>query len=127
MRCTRFVGPDGAVHWLTDAMRSDLLATVTEMASRGLRTLCLAYTDFPATDASRAPDFFEAPPDDDLVAAAIVGIKVGLALALPSSVGEFTGDRRSQPCSSLQKPACRRTPSRVLADPGQTASAKCAA
>jgi P-type Ca2+ transporter type 2C len=46
------------------------------MASRGLRTLCLTYTDFPATAPGRPEDFFETSHDDDLVVNCIVGIKV---------------------------------------------------
>ena len=46
------------------------------MASRGLRTLCLAYTDFPASDPSRPEDFFGESHDDDLTLLCIVGIKV---------------------------------------------------
>jgi hypothetical protein len=47
------------------------------MASRGLRCICLTYTDFDAVDPSRAPDFFSNPDgvDANLVAQAIVGIK----------------------------------------------------
>ena len=37
--------PLPAIH--LQAMREELLGTVTGMASTGLRTLCLAYTDFP--------------------------------------------------------------------------------
>ena len=38
---------------LPQPLREELLDTVTAMASTGLRTLCLAYTDFPEADASR--------------------------------------------------------------------------
>ena len=47
-----------------------------QMASRGLRTLCLTYTDFPASAPGRAEDFFETSHDEDLVVNCIVGIKV---------------------------------------------------
>lgn len=46
------------------------------MASRGLRTLCLTYTDFPASAPGRPEDFFETSHDEDLVVNCIVGIKV---------------------------------------------------
>lgn len=49
------------------------------MASTGLRTLCLAYTDFEEADPSRPDDFFEKPHglEANLTALCIVGIKVG--------------------------------------------------
>jgi magnesium-transporting ATPase (P-type) len=53
-----------------------LLQTVVGMASRGLRCICLTYTDY-AHDPNRAADFFEDSDrvDKDLIAMAIVGIK----------------------------------------------------
>lgn len=50
---------------------------VVEMASRGLRCICLAYTDYAVTDGSRPADFFEDADrvDANLVALAVVGIK----------------------------------------------------
>lgn len=47
------------------------------MASRGLRCICLAYTDYPAQDTSRGADFFSEADrvDTNLIAMAIVGIK----------------------------------------------------
>lgn len=51
-----------------------------QMASRGLRTLCLTYTDFPATAPGRPEDFFETSHDEDLIVNCIVGIKVCAAM-----------------------------------------------
>jgi hypothetical protein len=50
---------------------------VIEMASRGLRCICLTYRDYPLEDPKRPKDFFEDPVrvDDKLIALAIVGIK----------------------------------------------------
>lgn len=50
---------------------------VVGMASRGLRCICLAYTDYPAVDPNRPADFFEDSDwvDRNLIATAIVGIK----------------------------------------------------
>ena len=78
-RCTAAVGASGAAAPLSDAGRAEMEAVVTAMASRGLRTLCLAYTDFPKEDASRPEDFFEKPHalEHNLTALCIVGIKVG--------------------------------------------------
>lgn len=52
------------------------------MASRGLRTLCLSYTDFPETSPGRPEDFFETSHDEDLTMLCIVGIKVRPACGL---------------------------------------------
>ena len=58
-----------------EASRQDLLKTVTEMASRGLRTLCLAYADVSA-DTVGALDKLEGPPELPLTACCMLGIKV---------------------------------------------------
>lgn len=69
------ISPDGTVGPMTAALRAQLEETTTGMASRGLRTLCITYRDFPA-DAASAADFFETAPDTELTCCAIVGIKV---------------------------------------------------
>jgi magnesium-transporting ATPase (P-type) len=50
---------------------------VVGMASKGLRCICLTYTDYPLHDAARPADFFEEADrvDNNLVCCAIVGIK----------------------------------------------------
>ncbi len=74
-RCEAVVDASGAAVPLTDDTRTELMASITRMASTGLRTLCLAYRDFgPAAD--RAPDFFDFPPDELMTACCLVGIKV---------------------------------------------------
>ena len=55
-------------------MRTELEEATTDMASRGLRTLCMTYRDFPA-NVERPADFFETPPDSELICCAITGIK----------------------------------------------------
>lgn len=47
------------------------------MAQEGLRTLCLTYRDFPASVNAESSEF-DIPPEEDLTACCIVGIKVGL-------------------------------------------------
>lgn len=64
---------------MTDAVRNRLLENVTEMAQLGLRTLCLSYRDFPAT-ADPQSGSFDSPPEEDLTACCIVGIKVSMTL-----------------------------------------------
>jgi magnesium-transporting ATPase (P-type) len=77
-RCVSLRSESGQVVEMTETTREQLMSVVTGMASRGLRCICLTYTDFPAVDPSRPADFFDSPPDDNLIALAIVGIKVCL-------------------------------------------------
>jgi len=60
---------------MSEEKRTELYAIVTEMAQQGLRTLCLAYRDFPET-ANAQEDSFDVPPEEQLTACCIVGIKV---------------------------------------------------
>ena len=75
-RCISYFDESGKTTSLTDAKRSEILDYVTSMASKGLRTIALAYTDFQAEDSSRPAKFFDTPPDENLILMAIVGIKV---------------------------------------------------
>lgn len=62
------------------------------MASTGLRTLCLAYTDFPRSDPFRPADFFAQPHEENLTVLCIVGIKASWRLQEQSAacrVGYF--------------------------------------
>lgn len=72
--CTKLVSADGSTIPLTSSMRTELEEATTDMASRGLRTLCMTYRDFPA-NVERPTDFFETPPDSELICCAITGIK----------------------------------------------------
>ena len=81
-KCTHFLNTDGLAEEITEEQRAALDGIVTDMASRGLRTLCLAYTDLPLVDESRSPDFFESPHVEALIATCIVGIKVRSAVLL---------------------------------------------
>lgn len=85
-RCVAFIDSTGARVPINDQKRVELMDTITEMASRGLRTLCLAYTDFPTVDPSRRADFFEKPHEQDLTAMCIVGIKDPVRKEVPDAV-----------------------------------------
>ena len=76
--CTHCLNSEGLVDEITEEQRTALMETITEMASRGLRTLCLAYTDLPLEDESRPADFFDSPHEESLIVNCIVGIKVWL-------------------------------------------------
>lgn len=78
-RCTKAISTDGSIIPLNSALRAELEETTTSMAARGLRTLCITYRDFPAS-ANRPADFFETPPDTELICCAITGIKASLCL-----------------------------------------------
>ena len=73
-KCTRSLNADGVVVPMSVEQRADFNAIVTEMANKGLRTLCLSYTDFPAK--GNPADFLDVPYDENLIATCIVGIKV---------------------------------------------------
>lgn len=83
-RCVSYFDETGAVVSLTSSKKEEILAFVTEMASKGLRTIGLAYTDFPSEDPTRPATFFDNAPDNNLILMAIVGIKVS-----KSSFGRF--------------------------------------
>ena len=76
-RCVSYFNENGTVVDLSDSKKAEILEYVTEMAGKGLRTIGLAYTDFPAEDPSRPATFFDNAPDNNLILMAIVGIKVG--------------------------------------------------
>ena len=81
--CTGFLDANGQRQAMTEALRAEFFGKVTAMAQEGLRTLCLSYRDFPSTaDAQSAG--FDTPPEEDLTACCIVGIKV-TAFLLPVS------------------------------------------
>lgn len=74
-KCTSFLDADGYPQPMTEALRSEFFGKVTAMAQEGLRTLCLSYRDFSTSiDAESAS--FDVPPEEDLTACCIVGIKV---------------------------------------------------
>ncbi|PSC72089.1 P-type ATPase [Micractinium conductrix] len=87
-RCVAMHDATGASVPMTEPLREELLDTVTAMASTGLRTLCLAYTDFPEADASRPEDFFAKPHglEHNLTMLCIVGIKDPVRKEVPAAV-----------------------------------------
>lgn len=78
--CSKAVGADGGIISLDSSLRSELECTTTDMAARGLRTLCITYRDFPSS-AGLPADSFETPPDSELICCAITGIKASCCLA----------------------------------------------
>ena len=52
-RCTHILDNQGHVSPMSSEVSDELASTVTEMAKRGLRCICLTYTDYESTDASR--------------------------------------------------------------------------
>lgn len=85
-RSVASLGPDGRPVPMGKREREALLKIVNEMAARGLRTLCLTYRDFPATDPSRPADFFKTPHEEGLTAYCIVGIKDPVRKEVPEAV-----------------------------------------
>lgn len=68
-----------------DEARAELLKTVTEMASRGLRTLCLAYADVSADSLGPLASLEGGPPQLPLTVCCMLGIKVSDCKELYSS------------------------------------------
>ncbi|KAL4450031.1 hypothetical protein ABPG77_010700 [Micractinium sp. CCAP 211/92] len=85
-RCVASVDAAGQAVPMGEAQRQQLLDTVTSMASSGLRTLCLAYTDFPEADPARPADFFSKPHEENLTMLCIVGIKDPVRKEVPAAV-----------------------------------------
>uniref|UniRef100_A0A1D2A822 Calcium-transporting ATPase n=2 Tax=Auxenochlorella protothecoides TaxID=3075 RepID=A0A1D2A822_AUXPR len=85
-RCTRYAGAGGAVEDLGEGLRQELLQLVTSMASRGLRTLCLAMRDMDMPEGGARKDSFEEPPETDLTLLCIVGIKDPVRQEVPEAV-----------------------------------------
>ena len=81
-KCTRVLDTTGGMVALDGAARQQLEETITEMASRGLRTLCLSYRDISAAEVE-ALGSLEEPPNEQLVCCVIAGIKVCTAVPLP--------------------------------------------
>jgi len=69
--CSRVMAADGKVGPLTSEKLKDAEQAIEHFARRGLRTLCIAYTDT-ATSATKLGD---EPPERDLILLAITGIK----------------------------------------------------
>ena len=72
-RCESVVDGSGRPVLISAHMRENLEKVVTEMASAGLRTLCLAARDF---SSDKPPEFFDQPPAEDMTMLCILGIKV---------------------------------------------------
>jgi len=87
-KCTSEFTPSGDRRAMTEARREELLNIVTEMASRGLRCICLTVRELPLEDPKRPADFFETSDhvDEELTALAIVGIKDPVRPEVPDAV-----------------------------------------
>ncbi len=70
--CESVVDGTGRPVQLSDDLRKELNEAVKEMASKGLRTPCLAVRDFPP---DRPSAFFDKPPTEELTLCCLVGIK----------------------------------------------------
>lgn len=86
--CTQYFDDQGRLQEMTDQRKSELLQTIEEMASRGLRTLAMTYTDFPinafffqddvpaGVESNPQGRSLVESPDENLILMGIVGIKV---------------------------------------------------
>jgi Ca2+-transporting ATPase len=115
-RCTGYLDGAGAAVALDEPMRAELDAVITGMASRGLRTLCLALRELPRERG--LPDgYLEAAPDDDLTLCAIVGIKARPRAAPDAAAACFRNTNRNEDeralCASVGCQVCLLEPYQV--------------
>eukprot|EP00736_Rhodelphis_marinus_P009795 Rmarinus@m.10054 len=82
--CTNVVSADGTVTTLTEAHKEEYTNRITEMASQGLRTLCLAYKDFPEDGGAAWSEADNV--EQDLTCIAIVGINDPVRPEVPAAV-----------------------------------------
>jgi Ca2+-transporting ATPase len=80
--CTNYVNDDGTIVPLDASVMEELNAHINDMASSGLRTICIAYADFPRADDA----WNETPPEFELTCIALVGIKDPVRPEVPKSV-----------------------------------------
>ena len=81
-KCVSYVAADGAVAPLSEEVRGEIAAYVTQMASNGLRTLCLGYADF-----ATVPDLeSDRDLEENMTATCIVGIKDPLRKETPGAI-----------------------------------------
>lgn len=91
--CESVVDSSGGPVQLSDQLRKDLEEAVTQMACKGLRTLCLAVRDFPP---DRPEGFFDEPPAEELTLCCLVGIKVAFAFQGPFSGKQHVEEVRNK-------------------------------
>ena len=84
-KCTMVLQPDGSVKTLDEEAMEQMLALIFDMANRGLRCICLTYTDYPADIPA---EFFEDhdASDSNLIIQALVGIKDPVRPEVPAAV-----------------------------------------
>ena len=87
-RCVSVLGRDGRPSPLSPELREALEKRVTSMASRGLRTLCLATARVPRGDKSDAEtgEATDEPPERDMALLCVVGIKDPVRAEVPEAV-----------------------------------------
>ncbi|KAL6781722.1 FAP10B [Auxenochlorella protothecoides x Auxenochlorella symbiontica] len=84
-RCSRVAGGAGGAGPLGADLRRELEECVTAMATRGLRTLCLAMADVPVPKGA-LEDAWSEPPERDMTLLCIVGIKDPVRQEVPEAV-----------------------------------------
>lgn len=83
--CTNYMSADGSISTLTDSLREDLGLVINNLASDGLRTLCIAYKEVDEPfDTSDANEVTNAEKNSILIA--IVGIKDPLRPEVPGAI-----------------------------------------
>eukprot|EP00741_Cyanophora_paradoxa_P022040 tig00021433_g21276.t1 len=82
--CTHVLDKAGVPTQMSEGDRKALGDLIVNMASQGLRTLCLSYKDLPTDD----PEWDNAAPDNQMVCIGLVGIKDPVRQEVPAAVAE---------------------------------------
>ncbi|EFA75309.1 P-type ATPase [Heterostelium album PN500] len=82
-QCDRYIDQDGQVQPISNAVRQMFEETINNFATDALRTIGLAYRDFPADSSI---DFKKEAPETNLIYIGIVGIKDPLRPEVPDAV-----------------------------------------
>lgn len=85
--CTHYLTQEGKSVEITDEKRKELEEVIVQMASSGLRTMCIAYKDMPAnTDKSIWED--QEAVETNLTVLGIIGIKDPVRKEVPAAIAQ---------------------------------------
>lgn len=84
--CTHYVRLDGIVERLTDEMLKVINSNIERMASNSLRTIAIAYRDFPSDKQYDWQAMQGNPPEEQLLCVGVLGILDPLRAGVPDAV-----------------------------------------
>ncbi|KAL0486083.1 calcium-transporting ATPase [Acrasis kona] len=83
--CDRVMDSEGNIVEIDEDTRDALNGEIRDMASKGLRTICLAFNDFEIKDEQELMNTND-PPERELICVAIVGIKDPVRSEVPDAI-----------------------------------------